>query len=82
MKFAVILFSAFVAGVAAKAGCGFPDGPDCKSLGKGADGLEQFADDGCCVFPLRCGNGDGGEQCEFAKGNKKVKDQRGRRRRI
>ncbi|EQB52013.1 hypothetical protein CGLO_08389 [Colletotrichum gloeosporioides Cg-14] len=49
--------------------CGFPDGPDCKSLGKGANGLEQFADpDGCCLLPLRCGNGDGGERCEHVSG--------------
>lgn len=34
------------------------------SLGTGADGLEQFADDGCCLLPIRCGNGDGGEVCE------------------
>lgn len=44
--------------------CGFPDGPDCVSLGQGANGLEQFADDGCCLLPFRCGNGDGGERCE------------------
>lgn len=44
--------------------CGFPDGPDCQSLGEGANGLEQFADDGCCLLPFRCGNGDGGERCE------------------
>src|SRR6478735_3672473 len=44
--------------------CGFPDGPDCVSLGEGANGLEQFADDGCCLLPIRCGNGDGGERCE------------------
>lgn len=44
--------------------CGFPDGPTCKSLGKNADGLEEFADpDGYCLFPLRCGNGDGGNPC-------------------
>jgi hypothetical protein len=44
--------------------CGFPDGPDCTSLGVGDNGLEQFADDGCCLLPIRCGNGDGGERCE------------------
>ncbi|KAK7420241.1 hypothetical protein QQX98_002896 [Neonectria punicea] len=44
--------------------CGFPNGPDCESLGEGANGLEQFADDGCCLLPFRCGNGDGGERCE------------------
>lgn len=49
--------------------CGFPDGPDCESLGEGASGLEQFTDPagvdaGCCLLPLRCGNGDGGERCE------------------
>lgn len=44
--------------------CGFPDGPTCKSLGDNAEGLEQFADpDGCCLFPGRCGNGDGGNSC-------------------
>ncbi|KAF7557608.1 hypothetical protein G7Z17_g541 [Cylindrodendrum hubeiense] len=62
MKFFIVL--AFVAGVFAQNGCGFPDGPDCVSLGEGANGLEQFADDGCCLLPLRCGNGDGGERCE------------------
>ncbi|KAK1997404.1 hypothetical protein LX36DRAFT_711694 [Colletotrichum falcatum] len=81
MKFTAIIFAAFTASVVAKNGCGFPDGPDCKSLGrKGADGLEQFQDDGCCVFPARCGNGDGGQQCELVGGDN-VKDQRGRRRR-
>ena len=44
-------------------------GPDCVSLGEGANGLEQFADpDGCCLLPLRCGNGDGGEKCERVSG--------------
>ncbi|KAF3800228.1 hypothetical protein GCG54_00003756 [Colletotrichum gloeosporioides] len=69
MKFFSIIFSACAAGVLAQNGCGFPDGPDCKSLGKGANGLEQFADpDGCCLLPLRCGNGDGGERCERVSG--------------
>ncbi|KAK1981119.1 hypothetical protein LZ30DRAFT_627941 [Colletotrichum cereale] len=78
MKFTAIVFAAFVASVAAKkANCGFPNGPDCKSLGtKGADGLEQFNDDGCCVFPARCGNGDGGQVCELVKKDKNVKDER------
>ncbi|RYP19177.1 hypothetical protein DL765_003492 [Monosporascus sp. GIB2] len=50
--------------------CGFPNGPDCVSLGEGASGLEQFADDGFCLLPFRCGNGDGGERCErVAVGN-------------
>lgn len=49
--------------------CGFPDGPDCESLGDGDNGLEQFTDPagvdaGCCLLPIRCGNGDGGERCE------------------
>ncbi|RYP41908.1 hypothetical protein DL767_000645 [Monosporascus sp. MG133] len=56
--------SLFTAGALAQNGCGFPDGPDCVSLGEGPNGLEQFADDGCCLLPLRCGNGDGGERCE------------------
>ncbi|KAF4827415.1 hypothetical protein CGCSCA4_v015005 [Colletotrichum siamense] len=69
MKFFSIILSACAAGVLAQNGCGFPDGPDCKSLGKGANGLEQFADpDGCCLLPLRCGNGDGGERCERVSG--------------
>ncbi|KAF5524922.1 hypothetical protein CGCA056_v002458 [Colletotrichum aenigma] len=70
MKFFSIILSACAAGVLAQNGCGFPDGPDCKSLGKGANGLEQFADpDGCCLLPLRCGNGDGGERCERVSGS-------------
>ncbi|KAK6834208.1 hypothetical protein PG987_008902 [Apiospora arundinis] len=45
-------------------GCGFPDGPTCESVGKGANGLEQFLDpDGCCLLPIRCGN-EAGERCE------------------
>ncbi|KAK7999164.1 hypothetical protein PG991_014839 [Apiospora marii] len=60
MKFLPIVFSLFAAGVF----CGFPDGPTCQSVGKGADGLEQFEDpDGCCLLPLRCGN-IAGERCE------------------
>ncbi|KAM5365006.1 hypothetical protein ACJZ2D_011266 [Fusarium nematophilum] len=51
MKFLIPL-SLLVAGTVAQDGCGFPDGPDC------------FADDGCCLLPFRCGNGDGGERCE------------------
>lgn len=44
--------------------CGFPNGPDCISLGRGGSGgLEQFADDGCCLLPARCGN-VAGELCE------------------
>ncbi|RYO92290.1 hypothetical protein DL762_001739 [Monosporascus cannonballus] len=58
------VLSLFAAGVLAQNGCGFPDGPDCVSLGEGPNGLEQFADDGCCLLPGRCGNGDGGEVCE------------------
>jgi hypothetical protein len=42
--------------------CGFPNGPDCTSLGN-VNGLEQFADDGCCILPFRCGNVEG-ERCE------------------
>ncbi|KAI3529796.1 hypothetical protein CNYM01_13963 [Colletotrichum nymphaeae SA-01] len=69
MRFSAIIFTLFSAGVLAQNGCGFPDGPDCQSLGKGANGLEQFADpDGCCLLPLRCGNGDGGERCERVSG--------------
>ncbi|OHE92459.1 hypothetical protein CORC01_12250 [Colletotrichum orchidophilum] len=69
MHFSTIILTLFSAGVLAKNGCGFPDGPDCKSLGTGADGLEQFADpDGCCLLPIRCGNGDGGERCERVSG--------------
>ncbi|KAJ4177237.1 Hypothetical protein NCS54_00335200 [Fusarium falciforme] len=60
----LIPLSFLIAGVFAQDGCGFPDGPDCVSLGEGANGLEQFADDGCCLLPIRCGNGDGGERCE------------------
>ncbi|KAK1622630.1 hypothetical protein BDP81DRAFT_455186 [Colletotrichum phormii] len=69
MHFSTIIITLFSAGVLAQNGCGFPDGPDCQSLGKGANGLEQFADlDSCCLLPLRCGNGDGGERCERVSG--------------
>ncbi|RKL19590.1 hypothetical protein BFJ72_g15147 [Fusarium proliferatum] len=63
MKYLIPL-SLLIASAFAQDGCGFPDGPDCVSLGEGANGLEQFADDGCCLLPFRCGNGDGGERCE------------------
>ncbi|EXM13489.1 hypothetical protein V3481_018566 [Fusarium oxysporum f. sp. vasinfectum] len=63
MKYLIPL-SLLIASAFAQDGCGFPDGPDCVSLGEGANGLEQFADDGCCLLPIRCGNGDGGERCE------------------
>ncbi|KAL2211432.1 hypothetical protein CC79DRAFT_1317554 [Sarocladium strictum] len=53
----------FAVGALAQNGCGFPDGPDCVSLGDGPTGLEQFVDDGCCLLPLRCGN-IAGEICE------------------
>ncbi|KAI1068564.1 hypothetical protein NW752_003299 [Fusarium irregulare] len=55
MQFAFV-FTLFAAGAFAKNGCGFPDGPDCLSLGKGSDGLEVFRADGCCLLPARCGN--------------------------
>ncbi|KAJ4111635.1 hypothetical protein NW760_006629 [Fusarium oxysporum] len=56
MQFALVSVL-FAVGVFAKNGCGFPDGPDCVSLGKGSDGLEVFRDnDGCCLLPARCGN--------------------------
>ncbi|KAH8590514.1 hypothetical protein B0O99DRAFT_634555 [Bisporella sp. PMI_857] len=64
MKFLFIVAAVFASSVVAQNGCGFPDGPDCVSLGEGANGLEQFIDDGCCLLPFRCGNGDGGERCE------------------
>ncbi|KAK1963147.1 hypothetical protein LY78DRAFT_683495 [Colletotrichum sublineola] len=80
MKFTAILLTAFLTGVLAK-DCGFPNGPDCKSAGKGANGLEQFVDDGCCVFPARCGNGDGGNVCELVSANPPAKDQRKNNRR-
>lgn len=40
--------------------CGFPDGPDCVSVGE-VDGVEQLTDPegtepGCCLLPIRCGN--------------------------
>ncbi|KAK8100531.1 hypothetical protein PG999_010905 [Apiospora kogelbergensis] len=64
MKLLPIVFSLFAVGVVSKNGCGFPDGPTCKSVGKGTNGLEQFLDpDGCCLLPLRCGN-EAGERCE------------------
>ncbi|KAK6850107.1 hypothetical protein PG990_000966 [Apiospora arundinis] len=64
MKFLPIVFSLFAAGVMSQNGCGFPDGPTCESVGKGANGLEQFLDpDGCCLLPIRCGN-EAGERCE------------------
>ncbi|KAJ4125919.1 hypothetical protein NW765_001694 [Fusarium oxysporum] len=50
MQFALVSVL-FAVGVFAKNGCGFPDGPDCVSLGKGSDGLEVFRDnDGCCLL--------------------------------
>ncbi|KAF5678094.1 hypothetical protein FCIRC_6547 [Fusarium circinatum] len=62
MQFALISIL-FAAGVLAINGCGFPDGPDCVSLGKGSDGLEVFRDiDGCCLLPARCGN-EAGVNC-------------------
>ncbi|KAH7416775.1 hypothetical protein BKA64DRAFT_701558 [Cadophora sp. MPI-SDFR-AT-0126] len=74
MQFFTIIFTLFAASALAQkktTGCGFPDGPTCKSLGDNADGLEQFADpDGCCLFPGRCGNGDGGERCVRVSGKK------------
>ncbi|KAK2043978.1 hypothetical protein LZ31DRAFT_554681 [Colletotrichum somersetense] len=81
MKFTAILLTAFVTGALAKE-CGFPNGPDCKSAGtKSADGLRQFIDDGCCVFPAFCGNGDGGNICELVSANPPAKDQRNKNRR-
>ncbi|KAH6664224.1 hypothetical protein B0J14DRAFT_661526 [Halenospora varia] len=67
MKFLTLVTLFAASAMAAKntgTGCGFPNGADCKSLGTGADGNEQFADDGCCLLPLRCGNGDGGNVCD------------------
>ncbi|KAG5751832.1 hypothetical protein H9Q72_012805 [Fusarium xylarioides] len=56
MQFALVSVL-FAVGALAKNGRGFPDGPDCVSLGKGSDGLEVFRDnDGCCLLPARCGN--------------------------
>ncbi|KAF5716477.1 hypothetical protein FGLOB1_2555 [Fusarium globosum] len=53
----------FAVGILAKNGCGFPDGPDCVSLGRASDGLEVFRDnDGCCLLPARCGN-EAGVNC-------------------
>ncbi|KAK7964267.1 hypothetical protein PG988_011241 [Apiospora saccharicola] len=70
MKFFPIVFSLFAAGALSKNGetpksqLRLPDGPTCKSVGKGANGLEQFEDpDGCCLLPIRCGN-EAGERCE------------------
>ncbi|KKY31771.1 hypothetical protein UCDDA912_g08268 [Diaporthe ampelina] len=73
MKYLAILITTLAASVLAQNNkndnCGFPDGPDCESLGEGDNGLEQFTDPagvdaGCCLLPIRCGNGDGGERCE------------------
>ncbi|KAL6922704.1 hypothetical protein FSHL1_006667 [Fusarium sambucinum] len=59
----VLVSILFVLGVYAKNGCGFPDGPDCVSLGKGSDGLEVSRDNGgCCLLPARCGN-EAGVNC-------------------
>ncbi|KAM5347003.1 hypothetical protein ACJ41O_010008 [Fusarium nematophilum] len=64
MKFLPVILTIFVASVVAQDGCGFPDGPDCESVGVGDNGLEQFVDpDGCCLLPARCGN-VAGELCE------------------
>ncbi|KAJ4182589.1 hypothetical protein NW755_010356 [Fusarium falciforme] len=78
MKFLPIVISLFAATSLAQNGqdpcnffffCGFPDGPDCESVGVGANGLEQFVDpDGCCLLPFRCGN-VAGELCERVSGN-------------
>ncbi|KAI8683213.1 hypothetical protein NCS56_00445500 [Fusarium sp. Ph1] len=70
MKFLSIAISLFAATSLAQNGhsCGFPDGPDCESVGVGANGLEQFVDpDGCCLLPFRCGN-VAGELCERVSG--------------
>ncbi|RSL53808.1 hypothetical protein CEP54_010190 [Fusarium duplospermum] len=68
MKFLPIVISLFAATSLAQNGCGFPDGPDCESVGVGANGLEQFVDpDGCCLLPFRCGN-IAGELCERVSG--------------
>ncbi|KAG6362432.1 hypothetical protein INS49_010662 [Diaporthe citri] len=72
MKYIAILIATLAASVMAQNNkndnCGFPDGPDCESVGEGASGLEQFTDPagvdaGCCLLPSRCNN-DGGERCE------------------
>ncbi|KAL2689418.1 hypothetical protein Neosp_003472 [[Neocosmospora] mangrovei] len=69
MKFFSIAISLFAATSLAQNGCGFPDGPDCESVGVGANGLEQFVDpDGCCLLPFRCGN-VAGELCERVESN-------------
>ncbi|KAL8294640.1 hypothetical protein RB597_007744 [Gaeumannomyces tritici] len=72
MKFLSIAAAAFFAATASaqavrgsKGNCGFPNGPDCVAVGKNDKGQTTFTDPAnspgvqCCLFPARCGNGDG-----------------------
>ncbi|KAL8415170.1 hypothetical protein RB594_006126 [Gaeumannomyces avenae] len=72
MKFLTIAAAAFFAATASaqavrgsKGNCGFPNGPDCVAVGKNDKGQTTFTDpagspgEQCCLFPARCGNGDG-----------------------
>ncbi|TLS21877.1 uncharacterized protein PpBr36_09570 [Pyricularia pennisetigena] len=73
MKFTVFSTALlFASGISAQAvrgangNCGFPNGPDCIATGKTNDkGQREFQEpanspgDDCCLFPARCGNGDG-----------------------
>lgn len=48
--------------------CGFPDGPDCVSVGE-VDGIEQLtepegSEEGCCLLPARCGFDSSVVRCE------------------
>ncbi|KAK1561664.1 uncharacterized protein LY79DRAFT_685679 [Colletotrichum navitas] len=82
MKFTAILLTALATSILAQ------DCPtrnvklDCKFVGKGADGLDQFADENCCTFPARCGNGDGGQVCELVSPKAQGKKNQNRRRRL
>ncbi|KAL8391922.1 hypothetical protein RB595_002215 [Gaeumannomyces hyphopodioides] len=73
MKFFSIAAAAFFAATVSAQGavrgsngnCGFPNGPTCVSVGKNDKGQTLFTDPAnspgpnCCLFPARCGNGDG-----------------------
>ncbi|KAF4921796.1 hypothetical protein CGCVW01_v005732 [Colletotrichum viniferum] len=69
MKLFSIILSACAAGILAQNGYVTAASPMDRIASLSANGLEQFADpDGCCLLPLRCGNGDGGERCERVSG--------------
>ncbi|KLU92782.1 hypothetical protein MAPG_11730 [Magnaporthiopsis poae ATCC 64411] len=76
--------------------CGFPGGKTCVSVGKNDKGQTLFTDPAgspgpnCCLFPARCGNGDGDggpPPCVFVggpppAGKGKKADAKNRKRRL